>query len=73
VGAAVQQAQCYLNLSLTGAQRVDLPILNGSFGPLTDGAVRRFQQCAGIIVDGSVGPQTWSYLTYWAGQSSYLC
>lgn len=72
-GAAVQQAQCYLDLSLSGTQRVNLPITNGDFGPLTDGATRRFQQCAGITVDGQIGPQTWAYLVYWAAQPNYLC
>ncbi|WP_390899056.1 peptidoglycan-binding domain-containing protein [Streptomyces cynarae] len=72
-GPAVQQTQCYLNLSIRGTQRVDLPILNSDFGPLTDGATRKFQRCAGITVDGQIGPQTWAYLVYWASQPNYLC
>jgi N-acetylmuramoyl-L-alanine amidase len=31
---------------------------DGSYGPLTKSAVRKFQSIAGIDVDGSAGPQT---------------
>lgn len=37
-------------------------IVDGSYGPQTASAVRRFQQQAGIIVDGKVGSQTWRVL-----------
>lgn len=33
-----------------------------SFGPATLSAVRSFQQSNGLVVDGSVGPITWSHL-----------
>ncbi|MCA1702237.1 MAG: peptidoglycan-binding protein [Actinobacteria bacterium] len=36
--------------------------IDGIFGPLTEAAVRAFQQGAGIDVDGVVGPQTWNAL-----------
>jgi peptidoglycan hydrolase-like protein with peptidoglycan-binding domain len=68
-GTGVQQAQCYLNLSIQG---LGIPV-DGDFGPVTDAATRRFQRCAGIVVDGLIGAQTWSYLTYWASSSSWVC
>ncbi|MGW4608686.1 peptidoglycan-binding domain-containing protein [Streptomyces sp. NPDC004532] len=58
-----------MNLSLQGNKIPE----DGSFGPVTEAATKRFQSCAGIVVDGLIGPQTWSYLTYWASSPSYLC
>jgi peptidoglycan hydrolase-like protein with peptidoglycan-binding domain len=60
-GAAVRQAQCYLNQA-TGAGLDE----DGDFGRITQSATRAFQQCAGIVVDGRIGAQTWSFLSFWA-------
>ncbi|MER7754591.1 peptidoglycan-binding domain-containing protein [Kitasatospora sp. NPDC097643] len=68
-GDAVKQAQCYLNSSLTGTAL----LVDGQFGPITDAATRRFQQCAGIIVDGVIGAQTWSFLTFWSNSPGFVC
>ena len=36
--------------------------IDGKFGPATEAAVKRFQTDKGLVVDGLVGPQTWSAL-----------
>jgi peptidoglycan hydrolase-like protein with peptidoglycan-binding domain len=68
-GTAVRQAQCYLNNSLTGQRLAE----DGIFGPVTEAATRRFQQCADITVDGVIGAQTWSHLTFWANSPDFVC
>lgn len=68
-GAAVKQAQCYLNLSMQDTSLVE----DGSFGPVTETATRKFQGCAEITVDGVIGAQTWSFLTFWANSPDYVC
>lgn len=40
----------------------NLVVVDGSYGPQTTQAVARFQQQAGITVDGKVGQQTWRKL-----------
>ncbi|MFE0358857.1 peptidoglycan-binding protein [Streptomyces nigra] len=60
-GAAVQQAQCYLNQAIGAGLDED-----GDFGRVTQSATEDFQQCADIVVDGRIGAQTWSFLSFWA-------
>ncbi|WP_371494750.1 peptidoglycan-binding protein [Kitasatospora sp. NBC_00374] len=68
-GDAVKQAQCFLNFSLIG----DALAEDGEFGPVTDAATRRFQKCAEITLDGIIGAQTWSFLTFWANSTGFVC
>jgi peptidoglycan hydrolase-like protein with peptidoglycan-binding domain len=42
-------------------------VADGDFGAATDQAVRRFQESAGLTVDGWVGPITWPALVAAAG------
>lgn len=60
-GPAVQQAQCYLNQAI-GANLDE----DGDFGRVTQSATEDFQRCADIVVDGFIGAQTWSFLSFWA-------
>ncbi|MET7682330.1 peptidoglycan-binding domain-containing protein [Streptomyces sp. NPDC005423] len=60
-GRAVQQEQCYLNQAIGAGLDED-----GVFGQRTRSATKEFQQCSRIVVDGLVGAQTWSFLSFWA-------
>lgn len=56
-GWQVVEAQCLLQHAKFSPGRID-----GSFGPDTEIAVKRFQDKRGLDVDGLVGPKTWGAL-----------
>jgi peptidoglycan hydrolase-like protein with peptidoglycan-binding domain len=56
-GDAVRRLQRALRRTANLGVTVD-----GNFGPITEKAVKEFQQGAGLAVDGIVGPQTWNAL-----------
>ncbi|WP_369272704.1 peptidoglycan-binding protein [Streptomyces sp. R11] len=56
-GPDVAEAQCLLRRAGISPGAID-----GIFGPLTEAAVRRAQQRAGLAVDGIIGPHTWKAL-----------
>ncbi|WP_406198859.1 peptidoglycan-binding protein [Streptomyces sp. NBC_01017] len=56
-GPEVAEAQCLLRRAGISPGGID-----GIFGPLTEAAVRRAQQRAGLVVDGIIGPHTWKAL-----------
>ncbi len=58
-GTSVFVLQAQLNLAGTDPGPLQL---DGRFGPLTDAAVRDFQDSAGLTIDGTVGPLTWAAL-----------
>jgi peptidoglycan hydrolase-like protein with peptidoglycan-binding domain len=53
---------------------VDQPLLvvDGDYGPETEARIRLFQQLWGLTVDGSTGPETWSYLSALSGDFDSL-
>ncbi|MYS22350.1 MULTISPECIES: peptidoglycan-binding domain-containing protein [unclassified Streptomyces] len=65
---AVYTLQCMLNRSLLHTTVT----VDGSFGPSTLSAVKRFQYCDYLTVDGIVGPQTWGDLVFWAGSDNWV-
>jgi peptidoglycan hydrolase-like protein with peptidoglycan-binding domain len=60
-----QRTLKFMDPRMTGPDVADLQkhlkISNdGIFGVMTDTAVRKFQQAAGLVIDGIVGPKTWA-------------
>jgi peptidoglycan hydrolase-like protein with peptidoglycan-binding domain len=68
-GTAVKQLQCELYYSVLSSNLTR----DGSFGPATLSDVRKFQSCAHLVVDGIVGPNTWSSLNYYTSSSKFAC
>ncbi|MGW1208795.1 GH25 family lysozyme [Streptomyces sp. NPDC002499] len=66
-GDAAVEAQCELNLATKPSKYTPIAA-DGSFGPASAARVKDFQRCAGLGVDGVVGPQTWAALNTWAAQ-----
>ncbi|MFD5538657.1 GH25 family lysozyme [Streptomyces sp. NPDC127079] len=66
-GVPTAEAQCELDLA-TKPSRYPPIAADGSFGPATETRVEEFQACAGLGVDGVLGPETWAALTTWAAR-----
>ena len=58
-GDAVRAVQSQIHGRGDGANQITI---DGIFGPVTNDAVRAFQNLIGLSVDGIVGPQTWNHL-----------
>jgi len=58
-GDAVRAVQSQIHSRGDGAAQI---AVDGIFGPVTNDAVRAFQNLLGLSVDGIVGPQTWNHL-----------
>jgi peptidoglycan hydrolase-like protein with peptidoglycan-binding domain len=58
-GDAVRAVQSQIHSRGDGANEI---AIDGSFGALTNDAVRAFQTLLGLSVDGIVGAQTWNHL-----------
>lgn len=66
-GASAFEAQCELNLA-TKPSRYTPIAADGTYGAATEARVKEFQRCAGLGVDGVLGPNTWAALNTWAAQ-----
>ena len=63
-GDAEPYATSIIQLLLSG-QLITAGPIDGAFGPTTAKGVRALQSDYGLVVDGYVGPQTWSALQTW--------
>lgn len=74
-GTAVVQAQCELNFAYVAQFHNGNLVEDGKFGAKTLAAVKGFQQCDGLAVDGIIGPKTWAQLNNFAahGDGSEGC
>ena len=61
-GQGVEILQYYLAYLASFYASIPAPEIDGSFGPLTEAAVRAFQERYGLSVDGIVGELTWNRL-----------
>jgi V8-like Glu-specific endopeptidase len=63
-GVAVRELQYRLNIwiAITPAAGLAPLVVDGDFGSKTLAAARGFQKAFGLLVDGVVGPQSWSRL-----------
>lgn len=68
VGSTGEQVRC-VQSTLNDLGYNSGPV-DGQFGPVTQGAVMRYQQAKGLAVDGWVGPQTGGSLGIWGSSSS---
>ncbi|MDQ0931168.1 GH25 family lysozyme [Streptomyces turgidiscabies] len=64
---AIVEAQCQLDLATKPSRYTPIGA-DGTFGPATETRVKEFQRCAGLGVDGVLGPQTWAALNTWAAE-----
>lgn len=60
-GARVREAQALLNRAAVKCG-FGTVIIDGDFGPSTKAAVKEFQRCVELEVDGIIGPVTWKKL-----------
>jgi peptidoglycan hydrolase-like protein with peptidoglycan-binding domain len=63
---------CQSILVKCGAPGYDYKEVDGDFGPITEKAVKWFQQQKGLKVDGIVGPKTWAELDKVAAEKQEL-
>jgi zinc D-Ala-D-Ala carboxypeptidase len=77
-GTAVKQAQCELNWAFAFGSTKNYGngagnglSEDGDFGTNTFNAAEDFQRCAGIGIDGKIGPQTWNKLNFWVHQPTF--